>query len=46
MCRALCPNADVSLYTYPPSGQIEQAVSISGAQYMDMPNALKYRTEP
>jgi hypothetical protein len=43
MCRALCPNADVSLYTYPPSGQIEQAVSINGAKYMDSPNALKYR---
>ena len=43
MCRALCPNADVSLYTYPPSGQIEQAVSINGAKYMDLPNALKYR---
>jgi hypothetical protein len=44
MCRSLCPNADVSLYTYPPSGQIEQAVSINGAKYMDSPNALKYRT--
>jgi hypothetical protein len=44
MCRALCPNADVSLYTYPPSGQIEQAVSLNGAKYMDLPNALKYRT--
>jgi len=43
MCRALCPNADVSLYTYPASGGIEQAVSISGARYMDSPNALKYR---
>jgi hypothetical protein len=43
MCRALCPNADVSLYTYPPSGQIEQAVSINGARYMESPNALKYR---
>jgi hypothetical protein len=43
MCRALCPNADVSLYTYPPSGQIEQAVSITGAKYLDSPNALKYR---
>jgi hypothetical protein len=43
MCRALCPNADVSLYTYPPSGQIEQAVSINGSKYMDLPNALKYR---
>jgi hypothetical protein len=44
MCHALCPNADVSLYTYPPSGQIEQAVSINGAKYMDLPGALKYRT--
>ena len=31
MCRALCPDADVTLYTYPPSGQIEQSVSINGA---------------
>jgi hypothetical protein len=43
MCRALCPNADVSLYTYPASGVIEQAVSISGARYMDSATALKYR---
>ncbi|MGO8800222.1 MAG: DUF2865 domain-containing protein [Roseiarcus sp.] len=43
MCRALCPNADVSLYTYSPSSDIDTAVSISGARYMDSPNALKYR---
>jgi hypothetical protein len=43
MCRALCPNAEVSLYTYPASGQIEQAVSINGARYVDSPNALKFR---
>jgi len=43
MCHALCPNADVSLYTYPASGEIEQAVSISGARYIDSPNALQYR---
>ena len=43
MCHALCPNTDVSLYTYPASGEIEQAVSITGAKYMDSPNALKYR---
>lgn len=43
VCRALCPNADVSVYTYPNSGEIEQAVSVSGARYMDSPTALKYR---
>ena len=43
MCRALCPNADVSLYTYSPAADIETAVSISGARYMDSPTALKYR---
>jgi hypothetical protein len=43
MCRALCPNADVSLYTYSPSADIETAVSINGARYIDSPNALKYR---
>jgi hypothetical protein len=44
MCRALCPNADVSLYTYSPAADIQQAVSITGARYMDSPTALKYRT--
>jgi hypothetical protein len=43
MCRSLCPNTDVALYTYPGSGVIEQAVSISGSRYMDTPTALKYR---
>jgi hypothetical protein len=43
MCRALCPNAEVNLYTYPATGEIEQAVSIDGARYMDSPTALKYR---
>ena len=43
MCHALCPNADVSLYTYPAAGDIEQAVSISGARYVDTPTALKFR---
>ena len=43
MCRALCPNAEVTLYTYPVSGDIEQAVSINGARYMDGPTALRYR---
>jgi hypothetical protein len=44
MCHALCPNTDVSVYTYPPSGEIEQAVSPNGQRYMDSPNALKFRT--
>ena len=43
MCRALCPNAEVTLYTYSPSADIDQAVSITGAHYMDSPTALKYR---
>jgi hypothetical protein len=43
MCRALCPNTEVTLYTYPVSGEIEQAVSINGARYMDSPTALRYR---
>ncbi len=42
-CHALCPNADVSVYTYPSGGEIEQAVSASGQRYVDSPNALKYR---
>jgi hypothetical protein len=43
MCRALCPNAEVALYSYPPSGDINEAVGADGAHYADLPNALKYR---
>ena len=43
LCRALCPNTEVTLYTYPVNGEIEQAVSINGARYMDSPTALRYR---
>jgi hypothetical protein len=43
MCRALCPNADVNLYTYSPASDIETAVSITGSRYIDSPTALKYR---
>jgi len=44
LCRAQCPNAEVTLFTYPAAGDIEQAVSTSGTRYVDSPNALKYRT--
>jgi hypothetical protein len=43
MCRALCPNAEVALYTYAPASDIDTAVAINGSRYMDLPNALKYR---
>jgi hypothetical protein len=44
MCRALCPNAEVALYTFSFGSSIEQAVSPTGQRYVDSPNALKYRT--
>jgi hypothetical protein len=43
MCKALCPNAEVALYSYSPAGDISQAVASDGAHYADLPNALKYR---
>jgi hypothetical protein len=43
VCRSLCPNADVQLYSFPFGGTIEQAVSLSGERYVDMPNALKFQ---
>jgi hypothetical protein len=43
LCRALCPNTEVKLYTYTLSGEIEQAVSIDGDVYSALPNALKYQ---
>ena len=43
VCRSLCPNADVQLYSFPFGGTIEQAVSVTGERYVDMPNALKFQ---
>jgi hypothetical protein len=44
VCRALCPNADVALYSYPFGGTIDEAASASGQPYADLPNAGKFQT--
>ncbi len=43
VCRSLCPNADMQIYSFPFGGTIEQAVSVTGERYVDMPNALKFQ---
>ena len=42
VCRALCPNADMALYSFPFGGTIEEAESPSGEPYVDLPNASKF----
>jgi hypothetical protein len=42
LCRALCPNTEVRLFTYTMSGNIEDAVGIGGESYASLPNALRY----
>jgi hypothetical protein len=42
VCRALCPNADMALYSYPFGGTIEEAESPSGEPYANLPNAGKF----
>jgi len=42
VCRALCPNADVALYSFPFGGTIEEAESPSGEPYASLPNASKF----
>jgi hypothetical protein len=42
-CRALCPNAEVVLYTMPFGETIDQAVSWTGALYTAEPNAFKFQ---
>jgi Protein of unknown function (DUF2865) len=42
VCRSLCPNADVQLYSFPFGGTINEAVSSSGEPYVNLPNALKF----
>ncbi len=43
LCKALCPNAEVQLYTRSLWKGMEGAVSISGDAYKDHPNAFKFQ---
>ena len=43
VCRALCPNADMALYSFPFGGTIEQAASPTGEAYANLPNAGKFQ---
>ncbi len=42
VCRSLCPNVDVTLYSFPFGGTIEEAVSSTGEPYAHLPNAGKF----
>jgi hypothetical protein len=45
-CKALCPATEASLYAYRNPGEdMNQAVSISGQPYSQMPNAFRFRQE-
>jgi hypothetical protein len=45
-CKALCPAAKATLFTYRNPGEdINQAVSINGQPYTSSPNAFRYRQE-
>jgi hypothetical protein len=45
-CKALCPAAEATLFTYRNPGEdINQAVSINGQPYSASPNAFRYRQE-
>ncbi len=43
LCKALCPNAEVALYTKSLWGELDSAVSMSGESYGDHPNSLKFQ---
>src|SRR5947209_15457130 len=42
LCRALCPNAEVTLYTRSLYRDMKSAVSISGEPYRDLQNAFRF----
>jgi hypothetical protein len=45
-CKALCPAAEATLYSYRNPGEdMNQAVSINGQPYSSSPNAFHYRQE-
>lgn len=43
LCRAQCPYVDTEVFTYSPSRDITEAVSVNGTPYSSLANALKYR---
>jgi Protein of unknown function (DUF2865) len=44
LCQALCPNAEVSVYTRSPYQDIQTAVSLDGeTPYSEMPNAFRFQ---
>jgi Protein of unknown function (DUF2865) len=42
VCRSLCPNAVVALYSFPFGGTVDEAVSSTGEPYSHLPNANKF----
>src|ERR1700733_4509449 len=40
--RALCPNADMALYSFPFGGTVDEAASPTGEPYANLPNAAKF----
>src|SRR5262249_25624085 len=44
ICQAMCPAAEVMLFTHRNPGEdVNQAVSVSGRNYTDLPSAFAYR---
>jgi len=45
-CKRLCPAAETALYTHRnPGEEVDQAMSIGGRPYSELPTAFKYRQE-
>ncbi len=43
VCKALCPNAEAALYTYPAGRDVSSAVSENGIPYTQLPNAFRFQ---
>ena len=43
ICKALCPNAEASLYTVAPDAGLDTAVAPDGASYTALPAAFKFQ---
>ncbi|HEY1862427.1 MAG TPA: DUF2865 domain-containing protein [Roseiarcus sp.] len=42
VCRSLCPNADMALYSFPFGGTVDEAASATGEPYANLPNAGRF----
>lgn len=45
LCQALCPAAEMEVFSMPPDGTVERAAGPGGKAYSELPNAARYKKQ-